>query len=177
MSLRSAGQILRAHNRKGQLLVNSATLATTDKDDRRLLDLAIEQAEIGWDEGGVPIGAVLARSGEVLSVGRNRRVQLNSAILHGETDALERAGRLPAQVYRECTLYTTLSPCFMCAGTAMLYKIPRIVIGENRSFSVSEQLLADHGVDLTVMDDPRCIALMDRMLEQRLAIWNEDIGK
>ena len=113
----------------------------------------------------------------MLSVGRNRRVQLNSAILHGETDALERAGRLPAQVYRECTLYTTLSPCFMCAGTAMLYKIPRIVIGENRSFSVSEQLLADHGVDLTVMDDPRCIALMDRMLEQRLAIWNEDIGK
>ncbi|GAB3559500.1 nucleoside deaminase [Spelaeicoccus albus] len=146
-------------------------------EDRRLLDLAIEQAELGWDEGGVPIGAVLARGGEVLSVGRNRRVQQGSAILHGETDALERAGRQPATVYKECTLYTTLSPCFMCAGCALLYKIPRIVIGENRNFSVSEALLAEHGVELVVADDERCVDLMDRMMTERGEIWNEDIGE
>lgn len=146
-------------------------------DDRRLLDLAIEQAEIGWDEGGVPIGAVLARGAEVLSTGRNRRVQQSSAILHGETDALERAGRQPAAVYRECTLYTTLSPCFMCAGSALLYKIPRIVIGENRNYSVSEELLADHGVEIVVADDERCVDLMDRMMTERGEIWNEDIGE
>lgn len=145
--------------------------------DRQMLDLAIEQAEIGWSEGGVPIGAVLARGDEVLAVGRNRRVQQDSAILHGETDALERAGRLPASVYRECTLYTTLSPCFMCAGSALLYKIPRIVIGENRNFTVSEDLLAAHDVELLLADDERCIALMSQMLDQRGEIWNEDIGE
>ncbi|WP_208085446.1 nucleoside deaminase [Brevibacterium atlanticum] len=145
-------------------------------EDRRLLDLAVEQAEIGWDEGGVPIGAVLARGAEVLAVGRNRRVQQNSAILHGETDAFERAGRLPASVYRECTLYTTLSPCFMCAGTSLLYGIPRIVIGENKTFSVSEDLLVEHGVVLVVADDSQCLDLMGRMLDERLEIWNEDIG-
>ena len=142
-----------------------------------MLDLAIEQAEIGWSEGGVPIGAVLARGDEVLAVGRNRRVQQDSAIFHGETDALERAGRLPASVYRECTLYTTLSPCFMCAGSALLYKIPRIVIGENRNFTVSEDLLAAHDVELLLADDERCIALMSQMLDQRGEIWNEDIGE
>lgn len=150
---------------------------TLDARDRRLLDLAIEQAEIGWGEGGVPIGAVLARGEDLLGVGRNRRVQQGSAILHGETDALENAGRLPAQIYRECTLYTTLSPCFMCAGSVLLYRIPRIVIGENRTFSVSEQLLTDQGVDLLIADDPTCIALMERMVEQRREIWNEDIGE
>ncbi len=142
-----------------------------------MLDLAIEQAELGWDEGGVPIGAVLAHGDEVLAVGRNRRVQQGSAILHGETDALERAGRLPASVYRECTLYTTLSPCFMCAGSALLYRIPRIVIGENRNFTVSEDLLAAHDVELLVADDERCVALMRQMLDQRGEIWNEDIGE
>lgn len=145
--------------------------------DRRMLDLAIEQADTGWGEGGVPIGAVLARGEEVLAVGRNRRVQQDSAILHGETDALERAGRLSSAVYRECTLYTTLSPCFMCAGSALLYRIPRIVIGENRSFQVSEQLLSEQGVELVVADDLTCIELMQRMLEQRLNVWNEDIGE
>lgn len=150
---------------------------TLDARDRRLLDLAIEQAEIGWGEDGVPIGAVLARGEDLLGVGRNRRVQQGSAILHGETDALENAGRLPAQIYRECTLYTTLSPCFMCAGSVLLYRIPRIVIGENRTFSVSEQLLTDQGVDLLIADDPTCIALMERMVEQRREIWNEDIGE
>lgn len=146
-------------------------------DDQRYLELAIEQAGIGWDEGGVPIGAALVRGGEVLAVGRNRRVQMDSAIRHGETDCIERAGRLPASVYRECTLYTTLSPCFMCAGTALLYDIPRIVIGENRSFEASESLLRSHGVELVVADDAQCLALMNRMLAEKPDLWNEDIGE
>jgi len=148
--------------------------------DRTYLDLAIEQAQTGWDEGGVPIGAVLVRRGadgdEVLAVGRNRRVQMGSVIRHGETDCLENAGRLPASVYRECVLYTTLSPCTMCAGTAILYEIPRIVIGENRSFEASEAWLRSNGVELTVADDPACIALMERMMRERPEVWAEDIG-
>lgn len=150
---------------------------TLSLQDRRFLDLAVEQAEIGWEEGGVPIGAVLAHGDRLLAAGRNRRVQEDSTILHGETDAIERAGRLPATIYRECTLYTTLSPCIMCAGTSLLYGIPRIVIGENRSFAGAEAVLADRGVDLVVADDPRCLALMARMLEERLDLWNEDIGE
>lgn len=149
-------------------------------DDRRFLDVAIDQARTGWDEGGVPIGAALVRHGaggpEVIAVGRNRRVQQNSAIRHGETDCLENAGRLPASVYRECTLYTTLSPCTMCAGTAILYDIPRIVIGENRSFEASEGWLRSHGVELVVADDAACIGLMERMMAERPEIWAEDIG-
>ena len=129
-------------------------------EDRRFLDLAIEQARLGWKEGGIPIGAVLVHQGEVLAAGRNRRVQMGSAIRHGETDAIERAGRLPATVYRKSVLYTTLSPCFMCAGTSVLYEIPRIVIGENESFSASEDWLASRGVELVVADDPACKDLM-----------------
>jgi len=148
--------------------------------DRKYLDLAIEQARIGWDEGGVPIGAALVHFGpegeRVLAVGRNRRVQQNSAIRHGETDCLENAGRLPAAVYRECVLYTTLSPCTMCAGTAILYDIPRIVIGEHRNFEASEEWLRSNGVELTIADDPACIELMERMLNERPEIWAEDIG-
>src|SRR6478735_188644 len=112
-----------------------------DTAEQTFLDLAIEQARLGWDEGGVPIGAALVHDGQVLAVGRNRRVQMGSAIRHGETDCIERAGRLPASVYRQSVLYTTLSPCYMCAGTALLYEIPRIVIGENRTFQMSEDLL------------------------------------
>lgn len=145
-------------------------------DDRRFLDLAIEQARIGWDEGGVPIGAVLVHRGEVLGAGRNRRVQMDSVIRHGETDCLERAGRLPASVYRESTLYTTLSPCTMCAGTAILYEIPRIVIGENRTFEASESWLRGNGTELVVADDASCLALMERMLRERPELWAEDIG-
>lgn len=148
--------------------------------DRTYLDLAIAQAQLGWDEGGVPIGAALVHRGpdgdRVLAVGRNRRVQMDSAIRHGETDCLERAGRLPASVYRECVLYTTLSPCTMCAGSAILYEIPRIVIGENRNFEASEEWLRSKGVELVVADDPACIALMDRMMSERPEIWAEDIG-
>jgi cytosine deaminase len=145
--------------------------------DRFFLGLAIEQARIGWDEGGVPIGAALVHQGEVLAVGRNRRVQMGSAIRHGETDCIEQAGRQPASVYRNSVLYTTLSPCFMCAGTALLYDIPRIVIGENRSFQASEELLRSKGVELTVVDDAECIELMRRMIDERPDIWNEDIGE
>jgi creatinine deaminase len=145
--------------------------------DRFYLGLAIEQARLGWDEGGVPIGAALVHQGQVLAVGRNRRVQMGSAIRHGETDCIEQAGRQPASVYRNSVLYTTLSPCFMCAGTALLYEIPRIVIGENRSFQASEDLLRSKGVELTVVDDAECIELMRRMIAERPALWNEDIGE
>ncbi len=145
--------------------------------DRQFLDLAIEQARLGWDEGGVPIGVALVRNGEVLAVGRNRRVQLDSAIRHGETDCIERAGRLPANVYRESVLYTTLSPCLMCAGAAVLYEIPRIVVGENRAFEASEDWLRSRGVTVDVADDPDCIELMKRMLDERPQLWLEDIGE
>ncbi len=145
--------------------------------DEYFLGLAIEQAKIGWEEGGVPIGAALIHRGEVLAVGRNRRVQMNSAIRHGETDCIERAGRLPASVYRECVLYTTLSPCFMCAGTARLYEIPRIVVGENRSFEASEEWLRSSGIQVDVVDDAECVALMDRMLAAPRSLWLEDIGE
>jgi cytosine/creatinine deaminase len=163
--------------------VTSAPLPTAPPDlspeelDRFYLGLAIEQARIGWDEGGVPIGAALVHRGEVLAVGRNRRVQLGSPIRHGETDCIDHAGRQPASVYRNSVLYTTLSPCYMCAGTALLYEIPRIVIGENRSFQASEDLLRSKGVELTVVDDAECIELMRRMIAERPEIWNEDIGE
>ena len=150
---------------------------SAEEQDRFFLGLAVEQARTGWDEGGVPIGAALVHDGRLLAVGRNRRVQMGSSIRHGETDCIERAGRQPASVYRNSVLYTTLSPCYMCAGTALLYEIPRIVIGENRSFQASEDLLRSHGVHLDVVDDPECIALMERMIAERPALWNEDIGE
>jgi cytosine/creatinine deaminase len=146
-------------------------------DDRRFLDLAVEQARIGWDEGGIPIGAALVHDGEVLAVGRNRRIQLGSAIRHGETDCIENAGRLSARVYRASTLYTTLSPCYMCAGTARLYDIPRIVIGENRTFQASEEWLRSACVEIVVADDPACLELMKRMVTERPELWAEDIGE
>jgi creatinine deaminase len=148
-----------------------------DTAEQTFLDLAIEQARIGWEEGGIPIGAALVHDGEVLAVGRNRRVQMGSAIRHGETDCIENAGRLPARVYRASTLYTTLSPCFMCAGTSVLYDIPRIVIGENRTFEASESWLASRGVELVVVDDPACKALMDTMIAEKPELWAEDIGE
>ncbi|WP_166137428.1 nucleoside deaminase [Nocardioides ochotonae] len=148
-----------------------------DDQDRTFLDLAIEQARLGWDEGGIPIGAALVHEGEVLAVGRNRRVQLGSAIRHGETDCIENAGRLPASVYRRSVLYTTLSPCFMCAGTAVLYDIPRIVVGENQTFQASEDWLRSRGVQVDVVDDAACVALMQRMITERPQLWAEDIGE
>lgn len=141
------------------------------------LQAAIEEAEAGLAEGGVPIGSVIVHSGQIVGRGHNRRVQSGSAILHAEMDALERTGRKPAAFYRECTLYTTLSPCSMCSGAIVLYKIPRIVIGENQSFMGEEKWLADHGVQLTVLQDARCIQLMREFMQKHPELWAEDIGE
>lgn len=138
---------------------------------------AIAQAQAGFDEGGIPIGSVIVHQGRIIGRGHNRRVQNGSPILHGEMDAFENAGRQPASVYRECTLYTTLSPCSMCSGAILLYGIPRVVIGENRSFMGEEELLCSRGVELTVLDDPTCIELMARFMREKPQLWNEDIGE
>ncbi len=137
---------------------------------------AIDEAEAGLREGGIPIGSVIAYRGRVIGRGHNRRVQQGSAILHGEMDALERAGRQPAAVYRECTLYTTLSPCAMCSGAILLYGIPRVVIGENRTFLGAEALLESRGVTLEALQDPDCIRLMADFIRMQPQLWNEDIG-
>ncbi len=137
---------------------------------------AIEEAEIGLREGGIPIGSVLVRGGEILGRGHNRRVQSGSPVLHGEIDALENAGRLPAATYRECTLYTTLSPCPMCSGAILLYEIPAVIVGENQTFQGDEALLRSRGVDVHVLQDPECIRLMSAFIAAQPAIWNEDIG-
>jgi cytosine/creatinine deaminase len=137
---------------------------------------AIEEAQAGLAEGGIPIGSVLVHAGRILGRGHNRRVQRGSAILHGEMDALENAGRQPAHVYCASTIYTTLSPCAMCTGAILLYRIPRVVIGENRTFMGEEALLRSRGVELAVVQDDRCIALMHRFIREHPALWNEDIG-
>jgi cytosine/creatinine deaminase len=139
--------------------------------------VAIAEARTGGDEGGVPIGAVLVSDGRVLGAGHNRRVQQGSAIRHGETDALENAGRLPARVYRTATMYTTLSPCDMCTGALLLYGIPRVVIGENRTFMGGEDLLRSRGVEVIVADDLDCVALMAEFIAAHPHLWNEDIGE
>jgi cytosine/creatinine deaminase len=146
--------------------------------DAELLDLAIEQARIGRDEGGVPIGAALVDAdGAVLGAGHNRRVQQGSAIRHGETDALENAGRLPASVYRRATMVTTLSPCDMCTGAILLYGIGRVIIGENRTFMGGEGLLRARGVEVVTLDSDACVALMRAFIAAHPEIWNEDIGE
>jgi cytosine deaminase len=141
------------------------------------LDAAIEEAEAGLAEGGIPIGAVLVHGGRVIGRGHNRRVQQQSATLHGEMDALERAGRQPARVYRESVMYTTLSPCAMCTGAILLYGIPHVVIGENRTFMGEEDLLRARGVRVEVVQDARCVALMTRFIAEHPELWNEDIGE
>ena len=138
---------------------------------------AREEAEQGMREGGIPIGSVLVHGSVILGRGHNRRVQQGSAVLHGEMDALERAGRQPARVYRESTLYTTLSPCAMCSGAILLYGIPRVVVGENRTFLGEEELLRSRGVRVDVVQDPACIALMERFIAAHPELWNEDIGE
>lgn len=148
-----------------------------NEDDARFLALAIEQARIGRSEGGIPIGAVLAADGKVLGAGRNRRIQMGSPIRHGETDALEVAGRQPASVYRKSTMYTTLSPCDMCTGAILLYGIPRVVIGENRTFMGGEDYLRSRGVEVIVADDPECIQMMEDFIAEEPELWNEDIGE
>ena len=148
-----------------------------NEDDIRFLRLAIEQAKIGGSEGGIPIGAALVAGGEVLGAGHNRRIQLGSPIRHGETDALEEAGRQPASVYRRATMYTTLSPCDMCTGAILLYGIPRVVIGENRTFLGAEDLLRSRGVEVIVADDAECVEMMERFIAENPTLWNEDIGE
>lgn len=145
--------------------------------DQRYLDVAIEQARIGAAEGGVPIGAVLVADGEVLGAGRNRRIQLESPIHHGETDALLVAGRQPASVYARATMYTTLSPCAMCVGAVLLYGIPRVVVGEHHTFLGDEELLRSRGVEVVVADDPECRKLMETFIARRPDVWHEDIGE
>ena len=140
------------------------------------LDAAIAEAAAGLAEGGIPIGSVLVHNGRVVGRGHNRRVQKRSPILHGEMDALDNAGRLPASVYAASTIYTTLSPCAMCSGAILLYGIRRVVVGENRTFMGEEDLLRSRGVEVTVVQDSRCIAMMERFIRERPALWNEDIG-
>jgi cytosine deaminase len=128
-------------------------------------------------EGGIPIGASLMVDSELITVGRNMRVQLDSAIHHGETNCIENAGRQPARVYAHSTIFTTLSPCFMCAGTILLYKIPRVVIGENENFQASEDLLRSHGVEVVVLDDAETKTMFKNWIEANPRLWNEDIGE
>lgn len=140
------------------------------------MQAAIEEAQIGRTEGGIPIGSVLVHNGKILGRGHNRRVQKGSAILHGEMDALENAGRQTAQIYRESVLYTTLSPCPMCSGAIVLYGIPRVVIGENRSFMGEEEWLASRGVAVEVLQNETCIRMMTDFIAERPELWHEDIG-
>jgi cytosine deaminase len=138
---------------------------------------AIEEAKTGLSEGGIPIGSVLVYKGTILGRGHNQRVQKGSVVLHAEMDALENAGRQKASVYRECTLYTTLSPCPMCTGAILLYGIPKVVIGENRTFMGGEELLKANGVEVSVIDHTACISLMETFIREKPELWNEDIGE
>jgi cytosine deaminase len=147
-----------------------------DTEDARFLAVAVEQARLGLDEGGIPIGAALVADGQILGAGHNRRIQMGSPIRHGETDALEVAGRQPAAVYQRATMYTTLSPCDMCTGAILLYGIPRVVIGENRTFMGAEDLLRSRGVEVIVVDDGDCITMMQDFITAYPTLWNEDIG-
>ena len=138
---------------------------------------ALDEARLGREEGGIPIGSVLAYQDRVIGRGHNRRQQAGSVVLHAEMDALERAGRQPAAVYRECTLYTTLSPCAMCSGAILLYGIPRVVIGENRTFMGEEELLRSRGVVLEVLQDPECERMLGEFIREHPELWDEDIGR
>src|ERR1051325_5915997 len=138
---------------------------------------AIEEAEKGLREGGIPIGSVLVHKGRILGRGHNRRIQNNSAVLHGEMDALENAGRQPASVYKDSVIYTTLSPCSMCSGAILLYGIPRVVVGENQTFLGEEELLRSRGVSVTVLQDSTCIRLMADFIRTHPRVWQEDIGE
>jgi cytosine/creatinine deaminase len=140
------------------------------------LEAAIVEAETGLVEGGIPIGSVIVHNGKIIGRGHNRRVQKGSAILHGEMDALENAGRQPAAIYRQCVLYTTLSPCPMCSGTILLYGIPHVIVGENQTFMGEEALLRSRGVKVEVLQDEHCIEMMRRFIHEKPELWNEDIG-
>ncbi|MBA3234113.1 MAG: nucleoside deaminase [Propionibacteriales bacterium] len=157
--------------------MNSPGDTPQTQDPASLLAFAVTAARQGRSEGGIPIGAALVADGRLLATGYNKRVQLGSAIRHGETDALENAGRQPASVYARSTIVTTLSPCDMCSGAILLYKIPRVIIGENRTFMGAEDLLRLRGVEVVVLDDPACVALMEEFIASDPQLWNEDIGE
>ena len=142
----------------------------------KFLKAAIDEAQKGLQEGGIPIGSVIVHKGEIIGRGHNRRIQQGSTVLHGEMDALENAGRQAASVYRECTLYTTLSPCSMCSGAVLLYGIPKVIVGENRTFTGEEDLLRSRGVELEILQDKTCIQMMQAFITDRPKLWNEDIG-
>lgn len=150
-------------------------LATLSPAERTMMEQAIAEAEAGFSEGGLPIGAALARGGTLLGKGHNRRVQNGDPIAHGEMDCLRNAGRL--RTYRDLTLFTTLSPCMMCAGTIVQFKIPRVIVGENRTFGGNEAFLAGHGVEVIILNEPRCISLMERFQIAYPDVWKEDIGE
>lgn len=140
------------------------------------MQAAIDEARRGEREGGIPIGSVLVHRGRIIGRGHNRRVQRGSTVLHGEMDALENAGRQPAAIYRECVLYTTLSPCSMCSGAILLYGIPSVIVGENQTFVGEEQLLRSRGVSVDVLQDAACLRLMSDFIRAHLDLWKEDIG-
>ena len=142
----------------------------------KFLKAAFDEAQKGLQEGGIPIGSVIIHKGRIIGRGHNRRVQQGSTILHGEMDAFENAGRQPASVYRECTLYTTLSPCPMCSGAMLLYGIPKVIVGENTTFQGEEELLRFRGVDVEILQDKACIQMMQAFITERPELWNEDIG-
>jgi cytosine deaminase len=142
----------------------------------QFMQAAIEEARKGAAEGGIPIGSVIVHGGRIIGRGHNRRVQQGSSVLHGEMDALEHAGRQLASVYRESTIYTTLSPCSMCSGAILLYGIPAVVVGENRTFTGEEALLRSRGVDVQVLQDRSCISMMQDFIGEKPQLWNEDIG-
>lgn len=150
---------------------STATISTDP-----FMEEAIAEAETGLAEGGIPIGSVLVHRGKIIGRGHNRRVQRGSAILHGEMDALENAGRLPASVYSQSILYTTLSPCTMCTGAILLYRIPHVIVGENLTFMGEEELLRSRGVKVDALQDARCIEMMKQFILNNLTLWNEDIG-
>lgn len=142
----------------------------------KFMEAAIEEAELGLKAQGIPIGSVLVHKGEIIGRGHNQRAQRGSVVLHAEMDALENAGRLPVMVYRQSILYTTLSPCAMCSGAIILYKIPTVIIGENSTFVGEEELLKKKGVEVTILHDKRCIELMSRFVRENPKLWDEDIG-
>ena len=141
------------------------------------LKAAIDEARRGLAEGGIPIGSVLVVDGEIVGRGRNQRIQKQSAVLHAEIDCLENAGRLPAGILRRATLYSTLSPCHMCSGAILLYEIPRVVVGENVNFKGPQEYVRDNGVDVEVVNDPECIRMMKKFIDENPDLWNEDIGE
>jgi|SRR5215471_21278927 len=142
----------------------------------QFLKAAISEAKTGLKEGGIPIGSVIVHNGQIIGRGHNKRIQKGSAVLHAEMDALENAGRQPAPIYRNCVLYTTLSPCPMCTGAILLYGIPKVIIGENQTFTGSEELLTQNGVEIVVINDKECIEMMENFIKTNPELWNEDIG-